>query len=333
MVEIPKFQLYGENNPDIQEQIQKTLKLREWNVLTTSERETIISEMKRHGYISVDNPGMVSAIDKLNEKYLRILPGKELHRTLSKFNHPENRPISNLIIDAMEREAASIDFENILCSSDNNPLVYSAISFLCKEYIDDSCLYDQLPNGENEITDESPRSAYEEFDELSGTLNHIFEQFSINIVITRAGLFPRQDENISKRIYIPVMDILSHPKYEKINNDLSDIIESYDERKYPDVITRCHRLVHRFLKIQLHSDGASGKGEFGALFSEAKKSGIIPSNRFSEGIIEATKKHLSSERVLKGTAKPDTESASFSDALLIMNSTMIFLQFCLQTKP
>ena len=63
---------------------------------------------------------------------------------------------------------------------------------------------------------------------------------------------------------------------------------------------------------------------------KAKKEGIIPVDRFSEPIINVFHGFIISERATKSTAKPTLKDTGPSDALLVMNSVMVFLQHCLQ---
>ena len=66
------------------------------------------------------------------------------------------------------------------------------------------------------------------------------------------------------------------------------------------------------------------------LFNEVKKNILLSVNRFTEPIIKVFHGYLVSERSTKSSAKPSLEEPTSSDALLVMNVTMILLQYFLQ---
>ncbi|MCY4641517.1 MAG: hypothetical protein OXC41_02290 [Gammaproteobacteria bacterium] len=65
-------------------------------------------------------------------------------------------------------------------------------------------------------------------------------------------------------------------------------------------------------------------------FAQAKSAGVISKNHFSESIIKAIQSFVVRERATNSTAKPALQQATASDALLVMNVLMVFLQHCLQ---
>ena len=150
--------------------------------------------------------------------------------------------------------------------------------------------------------------------------------------LTRSGFIPQQDEKISDDIYRPVLDALSAKKWEKVNENLSQMFADYRDQNYAEVIAKAHNSVQRFLQILLGVESKNSKGEFGRLFSLARKRGLIPKDQFSSQIILVIQGFLSSERAGKSSAKPTLDQATSRDALLVMNVTMIFLQHCLQAE-
>lgn len=65
---------------------------------------------------------------------------------------------------------------------------------------------------------------------------------------------------------------------------------------------------------------------------EGKEAGLIPTNRFTEPFLGNIQSFISSERATNSTAKPSLMPTSSSDALLMMNLTLVFLQYCLQGR-
>ncbi|MDA1323197.1 MAG: hypothetical protein O3C34_00485 [Proteobacteria bacterium] len=152
-------------------------------------------------------------------------------------------------------------------------------------------------------------------------------------MLTRNGLIPRQDDKITEQIYEPTLKILSDPKWNSVDTHLADMFQDYQDRNYPEVITKAHGVVQRFLQILVGEEGKGGKGEIGKLFSKAKKTNAIPVNRFTEPLLNIFQGFIVSERATNSTAKPALNDATPSDALLVMNVVMVFLQHCLQKDP
>ena len=172
--------------------------------------------------------------------------------------------------------------------------------------------------------------AYRKFDRLAKCLNHIFEQFRINLLVTRNEFIPRQDDRIDKEVYEPTLTVLSDPKWKSVSDDLADMFNDYQKRNYPEAITKAHSAVQRFLQILVGNEGKNGKGELGILFTRARKESVISENQFSREIVRVFQGFISSKRAKNSTAKPALRPASSSDALLVMNVVMVFIQHCLQ---
>ena len=149
------------------------------------------------------------------------------------------------------------------------------------------------------------------------------------MVVSRFGMIPKQDNRITDEIYEPTLKILSDPKWESVNSIIREMFSDYQNRNYPEVITNAHNAVHRFLQIALGKDGNVGKGEFGKLFNQAKLNNLISNNSEVKSIVRGIKGFLPSERATKSTAKPASQAASSTDALLSMNVSMILIQHCL----
>ncbi|MDE0518944.1 MAG: hypothetical protein OXH36_05250 [Bdellovibrionales bacterium] len=174
--------------------------------------------------------------------------------------------------------------------------------------------------------------AFASFDELQNCLNHIFDQFCINQMLTRNGFIPRQDKRILDQIYIPTIKCLSDPKWKIVDNDLRSVFQDYRNGAYQEAITKAHSVVHRFLQIYLSKGNKNSKGELGKLFQEFKRDDVMSGNTFVIKIIDAVQSFLSSERATKSTAKPASKNVTSSEALLVVNAVMIFLQYCLKAN-
>lgn len=326
MTEIPVFKLYGDKNPEVEALIQPKLPLRQWDELTSDEKSIALQELVRCQWLTAHSREALWSVRDLNYHYLRILPGKRLHNVRSNDDvHPHR-----LYNETSELLAGNSDFRDIFVNGHPGELILRMLSSFASYHIDTSCL-NTVRNAQDE---ESKKTligkAFRKFDQLASLLNRIFDQFCVNVMVTRNGFIPRQDEKIEKDIYVPTLLVLSDPKWKTVNASLADMFNDYQANNYPEVITKAHSVVQRFLQILVGEEGKSGKGELGKLFATAKKTHIVPNNRFTESIINSIQRFVVTERATNSTAKPALQRAESSDALLVMNVVMVFLQHCLQ---
>ena len=324
MTEIPDFKLYGESDPEVEARIQPQLPLRRWNDLTTEEKRIAFQELRKADWLDKYSKEAHWSVEYLNYVYLRLLPGKRLHNVL-----PTHRG-SSFGSDFEELEAGFLDFQDIFVDGEPGELVLRMLSAFASAHIDRMYLKQAKETENIEERMQLIEKAFVKYDRLAKLLNRIFEQFSINVMATRNGFVPRQDDEISRSIYKPTLKVLSDPKWESVSGHLGDMFQDYHARDYPEVITKAHSVVQRFLQILVGEEGKSGKGELGRLFEKAKDEGVISDNRFTEPIVKAIQSFIVSERATNSTAKPALQMADSSDALLVMNVLMVFLQHCLQ---
>lgn len=317
MFKIPRFRVYGQDDPKVDEEIQPRLDLRKWSELEESEKKIAFREMENTGWAYNSSREILKAIEYINFFFLRQCPGKNLHERGQGY-------------EGERMHAAFLDFRNIFLNEKSDVLVFRMLTKFAEGFIR-SHIYNLA---EKEEDDPKRRKyideAFQLFDKLASSLNHIFEQFCIDAVLTRNGLVPRQDEKIATEIYVPTLKVLADPKWKSVSEDLAAMFTDYREENYAEVITKAHRAIQRFLQILVGEEGKSGKGEVGKLFARAKEQGIISVNRFTEPIIQVFQGFISSERATNSTAKPTMKDAKPSDALLVMNVVMVFLQHCLQ---
>ena len=318
MANISKFTLYGKNDPQIQEALQPRLDLRKWSDLEAEEKKTALNFLVNEGWVRSGTGEILQTIKYLNHEYLRRCPGKNLHEI-----SPGSSGVSKM-------GAALSDFQQIFLHEKTDEMVLLMLSRLAQCHID-KYKYERAESAKGKKErNEYIADAFRGFDRFAKSLNHMFEQFSVNVRLTRNSLIPVQDEKITEEIYEPTLKILSDPKWKTVSDDLAQMFDDYREGNHPEVITKAHSAVHRFLQILVGEEGKSGKGEFGTLFKAAKKEGLIPVDRFSEPIIKVFQSFFPSERANKSSAKPAKKDATPSDALLMMNVVMVFLQHCLQ---
>jgi hypothetical protein len=278
-------------------------------------------------WIDKKSTEILRSIEYLNHAFLRQCPGKKLHAIKPQRDfrsHSDNEP--------ERREAAYEDFVRILLHEKSDAMVLRMLSKFAECQIPGH-VYEQA----EKAVDEKERAklidqAFKNFDYLANCLNHIFEQFAVNQLVTRNGFVPRQDEKITSEVYEPTLRALSDPKWRGVSDDLAKMFQDYREQDYPEAITKAHAAVQRFLQILVGEEGKNGKGEVGALFNKAKAAGLVPTTRFSEPLVNGLQGFIVSERATNSTAKPTLKDTTAADALLMINGVMVFLQHCLQAS-
>ncbi len=325
MLKIPKFTLYGEGNIKTEQAIQPALSLRRWSDLSESEKAIALQEFENSNWLEEYSRECLGTIQYLNHEFLRQCPGKRLHNL-----KPRNDQYGRGSNEYELMKAAIADFKDIFLHEKSDSLVLRMLSKFAECYIEGRYLGMAQEAKEESKRKEYIASAYGSFDRLANCLNHIFEQFAVNQVVTRSGFVPRQDEKITEEIYVPTLQALADPKWTSVSADLANMFQDYRDENYPEVITKAHSVVQRFLQILVGEEGKNGKGELSKLFKEAKDKGIMPTNRFTDPVITAISGFIPSERATNSTAKPALKAATSSDALLMMNVVMVLLQYCLQ---
>ena len=325
-MKIPKFLLYGEDDPKIESNIQPQLALRNWVNLSDEEKQIAFQQLKNSGWVESYSTEILQTIEYLNNAFLRQCPGKHLHAVQPQRDHYRGG-YGN---ESERMKAAITDFQHIFLREKSDAMVFRMLSKFAESHIDH---YNY--RRANETQDDVERKklldeAFNKFDRLANCLNHIFEQFAVNQLITRNGFVPRQDDKITEEVYTPTLSILADPKWKSVSTDLALMFEDYREENYAEAITKAHRAVQRFLQVLVGEEGKSGKGEVGKLLQKAKEDRIIPINRFTESLVSLIQGFITSERATNSTAKPSMKDATASDALLMMNVVMVFLQYCLQ---
>lgn len=326
-MKLPTFSLYGQGNPKIEANLRPSLSLRGWNDLSAGEKQIAFQELENSGWLKSYSKEVLQTIEYLNHEFLRLCPGKHLHSI-----KPERDNYRGYGNDSERIKAALTDFQHIFLREESEVMVLRMLSYFAERYIDKSYYRLAAESEDKEKRKEYIENTFNDFDRLANCLNHIFEQFAVNQLVTRSGFVPRQDQRITDEIYTPTLTALSDPKWKNVSSDLSEMFDDYRSEDFPEVITKAHRAVQRFLQILVGEEGKNGTGEMSKLFRQAKDQGIIPTDRFTEPMINTIQSFIPSERAKNSTAKPALKVATAPDAMLMMNVVMILIQHCLQKQ-
>ena len=174
---------------------------------------------------------------------------------------------------------------------------------------------------------------WEEYDAFSNEVNHTFLGFRINATLTRSGMIPRQDPIIEKEIHEPVLKFLSSPKWKPVNDDLISSFKEYQRNTlegYSTCVTKIISAIQAYLQIRVFGD--TTKGAISELISIAQKRRLIPWDEFSMDVSDSLEKIFAKIRQDASDAHPKKYYATESNARLVINLAMVFLQHCITCK-
>ncbi|QLH52762.1 MAG: hypothetical protein CH6_0061 [Candidatus Kapaibacterium sp.] len=330
------FKLWSELNPIAIEELKPNLGWRSWDALTKEEKHKIWIHLKNYFFVKKDEKDdfgfQVASFEFLGKSWEQ---NKKLQRVISALTTLNERykakSYAKNFLEHPNIDTACRDFYDIFIMQSEN-VVMELLSLYCKALISERASRD-IQKGKDETEEEYQNRLknWKEFDDFAQRLNDVFEQFGVNVVLTRQGFIPRQDEKITKEIYEPVLKFLSDEKWSPVNRDLKDAFRDY-QQKTPDGHSSCitHTIssIEAFLQIILY--GKTGKGTLAELILEAQKKNLIPNDTFTSLIFKNIKEIFAQERKHTGDSHPKKEYATEKNARMILNLAMIFFQHCIQ---
>ena len=321
-----EFKLWSESNPDAKENISPRIGMREWNELTTEDKERMLKIFTHFGWFKRDkNDYVIYTILSLNKRYKNIAYGKHLLNHGGPHYETADGKVSHCCYTEAKNDLSKIFIEK------NQDVVYEMLTIHAKYLIeqDYSERYDSASDENEKVIIKN--EAYELFDKFADFFNDTAKQFSINIMLTRSGFIFRQDEKITEDIFVPVINYLSDKKWELVNRDLGDAFKDYQdgtEQGYSSCVTHSISALQAFL--QLIVNGKTGKDDISLLILTARNKNLIPDDKFTEKIFKNIESILMFERQETGDPHPKKEYATEKNARLVLNLVMIFLQHCIQ---
>lgn len=303
------------------------LEWKNWNSLSRDEKSKIWQYLRNKGWF-VESIEVIRIIILLNERFKKTSYAKKWLEH-SGGSHYEFTRLGGREIKECCLRIAYEDFEYIFLEEDES-VVYEVITYFADELVDYYYLENNLSESDEGKKKENNRLAFEKLDAFSLVINDVFEQFGINIVLTRHALVPRQDKKVMEKVYEPVLSVLADSfKWKECNKELVKAFTSFNKRTedgYEATIRHSYSAIQSFLQIIVK--GKIGKGKMIDLIKEAKKRGLIPDDGFSEKFFKDAESYIVIERQKRGGAHPQKEYASEANALLVLNVCMIFIQHC-----
>ena len=309
------FKFWSTTHPESIKELHPNLGLRNWDGLSSEEKYKIWRYIEKFFTRKESAFRIFFAIYSLNEKH--------------KYHSYAKHFLQNSTFDN-----ATLDFEYIFKNESQN-VFFELLSCFSKSVLaerSDKAIPRELKEDDAEYKKRLTDWKYEDFDKFAERLNDVFEHFGINVVLTRQGFIPKQDDRITKEIYIPILQVLSKEEWGPVNRDLHDAFKEYQaktEHGYSNCITHTVSALQAFLQILVNgkiggSDGISN------LIKYAQEKGLIPTDKFSSEIFKNIETILMRERGKSGDAHPKKEYANEKNSRLVLNLVMVFLQHCIQ---
>ncbi len=235
-------------------------------------------------------------------------------------------------LEKIDLNTACLDFSSIFMKQQGD-VVLEMLSMYCRLFVVERSK--KSPYREQKESDEAfevrtKEWRFEEFDGFVKRVNEVFNDFGIDVLLTRQGFVPKQEKKIFEEIFEPTLKALSDKKWEKVNEHLADAFKKYRDSEYSASITNTISAIQAFLQILV--DGKIGKGEISKLINQAIGKSIIPNDVFSQQIFKNLESIFARERQTKGMAHPRLANPTESNSRLILNLAMVFIQHCLQVK-
>lgn len=199
--------------------------------------------------------------------------------------------------------------------------VKDAINISLDDDYDEFFFWELLSIYFNEVNQEPDAN----IDLLFEICESIFSQFGVNMMIRNNQFVPRQSEKIVAEIYDPTFDLLNDSTYDGVNNELNKAFGSFRAKDYNDVIIKSINAVQAALQILVDGE-VNQKKKINVLLKEAKNNQLLSDYELTNTIYLNINSFLERIRKDKAGVHPTNGSAYQSDALFVLNLTMVLLQ-------
>lgn len=296
-----------------------TLALRGWSQLSAEEKRKIWHYLKSWFRGEGSDLTVILSIINFND--------------LHKFHSYAGFTLENSTIDN-----AHMDFENIFLNQPEENVVLELLSCFglalleARSDTSSSRIYRSEYKSDEEYNKDITEWRYKVFDRFARELNDVFENFGVNIVLTRSQFVARQDPKIVNEIYIPVLSFLSLPKWKDAEREMRDAFKKYQdktEQGYSSCITHAISGLEAFLQVLIDGKTGSSAG-LAALITQARGKGVLPTDKFSQEVVRGLGDAFLRDRGKMGDGHPKKEYANEKNARLVLNLAMVFMQHCLQ---
>ncbi len=335
-----QFKLWSQINKNALKELKPNFGFRSWNELLDDEKKKIWLYLWKkwffsknylsYHHVNKDNLSNIFYSFKRYPSDKRREYLKKLFRIIGAVVYLNNRYKAKSYARKFLENDSSInaldDFYRLFFSSEN--VTFELLSAYAKAIILER--FDQKPEKEeNESEEDFVKRVegwrWEEFDEFANDLNDVFEHFGVYVILTRQGFVPRQSKEIVDNIYTPTLEVLSSEEYADVSLMLGKAFKDFRAKQFDKVIQNSINAIHAYLQLEIH--GKIGKKEsLSKLLTKAQSQQIIPYSKPIVSLYDNIDSFLAKSRQKKTDAHPSKGQATQSDALFVLNLTMIVLQ-------
>jgi hypothetical protein len=320
------FKLWSELNKEALDELKPNFRFRSWNVLSESDKRKIWKHLEFKYFFNTNRKYDRESPFRNKDGYYYEFAGNN-HEKFDKQkrivfiiddlnNLYKAKSYGNNFLENKTYSDACLDFYSIFINQDE-PVVIEILSLYGKHLIEELSIPEKEDN-------------YNSFDLFAEDINDVFSHFNLNLYLSRLGFVPKQEDKILADVYEPVLNSLSHPKWKKVNQHLSDAFLEYRKNTqlgFSNCVTNTVTSIQAFLQIIVY--GKTGSGDISKLIVQAEKQELIPNDSFSKEIFKNIESIIMRERQETGIAHPKKEYATEKNARLLLNLAMVFFQHCI----
>ena len=326
------FKLWSELNSESRQNLRPDFGLREWSQLSDDEKHKIWKYLETHFFYKDSSRrgpeyGFFGDHDEKNHRQERVLFAIHYLNDLYKA-----KSYAEAYLESKDVSTACADFFTIFMKQDGE-VVLELISLYAKVAINSGnwgYIYKDKDEDDDTYQQRKIEWNFKPFDAFAEDINEVFSHFGINVILTRLGFVPRQEEKIINEIFSPVIKSLSHPKWKEVNQLLADAFSEYQKNNdtgFSNCVTNAVASVQAFLQILVN--GSTGSGDISKLIVQAQNKNIVPADSFTKEIFSKIEAILARERQETGVAHPKKEYATERNARLVLNLCLVFFQHCI----
>lgn len=332
------FKFWSETKSQILSQLKPDLGMRSWNELSNDEKykiwkflEYFFFNPEKRVQSYYEDASFEFSGDDWEKNIFKNRVVTSIHFMNENYKH---KAFWSRYLKDSNLNNACLDFHDIFHNQDEN-IVLELLSIFAKILLNWSKEQNKYLSKNADETDEEYTTRfldyqYQHFDHFSWRLNEVFEDFGLNILLTRQWFIPRQWEKIVEEIYKPTLDFLSDNKYKEVNRELWDAFSDYHRKDFSGCVTKTVTAIQAFLQISVKWEIWSG--DISKLIPEAIKLNLIPDDIFTETVFKNLESIISRERKETGDPHPKKGYANEKNARLIMNIAMVFMQHFIQIQ-
>ncbi len=332
------FKSWSETKKEALDQLKPDLGMRSWNDLSSDEKYKIWKFLeyfffnleKRVQHYSEDTSYKFSG----ENWETSIFKNRIITSILAINENFKHKVFWSRYLTDSNLDNACLDFHEIFHKQDEN-IVLELLSIYAKILLNWSKEKNRYLSKNTDETDEEYTTRfldyqYHYFDHFSWRLNEVFEDFGLNVLLTRQWFIPRQWEKIVEEIYKPTLDFLSDNKYKEVNRELWDAFADYHRKDFSGCVTKTITAIQAFLQISIKWE--IGEWDISELINESIKKWLISDDIFTKTIFDNIKSIIMRERKETADAHPKKEYANEQNARLILNIAMVFIQHFIQIQ-